>query len=69
MDNDKVQTIGVKKGTLKVANAIHYGCRPSDWQMFQILVSFCKDCPDEFDKWKEDKLKKIEVEWKKKSKK
>ena len=69
MNNDKIQPIGVKKGALEIANRIHYGCRPSDWQMFEILVSFCKDCPDEFTKWKDEKLEIIEGRWKKKIKK
>jgi len=64
MGNDEVQNIGVKKETLKFANEeIHYGCRPNDWQMFEILVSFCKDCPDVFNDWKNTKLEKLKEKW------
>ncbi len=57
MDDGKIQTLGVKEKTLDEAKGIHYECVPSQWQMFEILVSFCKDCPKEFTKWKKDKLK------------
>ena len=69
MDNGKkIQTIGVKKETIDLANKIHYDCRPKDWQLFEILVSFCKDCPKEFENWKKEKIKKIQESWKKKKK-
>lgn len=69
MDNDEIQNIGVKKETLKEANKVHYECRPNDWQMFEILVAFCKDCPDDFENWKKEKFEDIQKKWEKKSRK
>lgn len=64
MGNGKIQNIGVREGTLKIArDEIHYNCQPHEWQMFEILVSFCKDCPDIFNKWKQDKLGKLKEKW------
>ncbi len=63
MDDGKIQPIGVKKKTLKEAKKIHYECIPTEWQMFEILVSFCKDCPDKFTEWKKNKLEKLEEKW------
>ncbi len=68
MDDD-IQNIGVKKETLKEAEKIHYECLPKQWQMFEILVAFCKNHPDEFTKWKKNKLEKIKSKWEKKLKK
>lgn len=58
----------MRKEALEEAKKIHYECLPNQWQMFEILVSFCKDCPNEFTKWKKDKLKKLEEKWKKRQK-
>ena len=70
MDDSEIQSIGVKKETLGEArDEIHYNCRPHDWQMFEMLVSFCKDHPNEFIDWKKEKLEKIKKKWKKKLKK
>lgn len=69
MDDDKTQPIGVKKEMLKEAESIHYECKVSHWQMFEILVSFCKDCPNEFSKWKKNKLGRLKKQWEKKQKK
>jgi len=69
MGNGKIQNIGVKRETLDDADKIYYECRPSEWQMFDILVSFCKDCPNEFTAWKKNKLEKLKEKWKKQQKK
>ena len=70
MDNGKIQTIGVKEKILKEAREeIHYNCRPYDWQMFEILFSFCKAHPNEFTKWKKNKLEEMKKKWEKKLKK
>ena len=68
MDEGEIQNIGVRKKMLKEAESIHYECKTHSWQMFEILVSFCKDHPNEFIKWKKNKLEKMEIEWEKKQK-
>ena len=67
MGDDEIQNIRVKKNMLKEArDDIYYNCKPTDWQMFELLVSFCKDHPDVFTTWKVNKLEKIKQKWKKK---
>lgn len=69
MGDGKIQNIGVKEDILEKARGeIHYDCRPYDWQMFEILFSFCKDHPGEFTKWKKNKLEQIKKKWEKRKK-
>lgn len=69
MDDDEIQTIGVRKNILKEAEGIHYECFLKHWQMLEVLVSFCKDHPNEFNTWKKNKFEKIKKKWEKKTKK
>ena len=67
MDDGEIQNIGVSKKILKEAEEkIHYGCLPSQGQMFEILVCFCKDYPNEFTEWKKNKLEQLKKQWQKK---
>lgn len=52
MGNDNIQNMKVKKETLDKARGIHFGCRLCDWKILNVLVSFCLDCPKEFEEWK-----------------
>jgi len=55
MGNGDIKNMKVKGGDLKRARKIHFGERLCDWKILGALISFCEDCPKEFEKWKKKK--------------
>ncbi len=55
MGNGEIKNMKVKEGDLKRARRISFGDRLYDWEILNALVSFCEECPKEFEKWKKKK--------------
>jgi hypothetical protein len=45
----------VREEDLKRARKIQFGERFCDWRILDALLSFCEECPNEFEKWKKKK--------------